>query len=89
MDIDQSAVKGESGTGYENPDGKGPFECSNCNYFKNDYCSQPIMMKRSKQPRGKTGLVQVDMHACCEYVERRKKEFSSKKWLKPRKSDET
>jgi hypothetical protein len=46
MDINQSAVLGEPGTGYENPDGKGPFECGNCNYFKNDYCSQPIMMKR-------------------------------------------
>jgi hypothetical protein len=32
--IDSSKVKGEPGTGYEPPDGKGPFACSNCRYFR-------------------------------------------------------
>lgn len=69
MEVDQSAIQGEAGTGYEGPD-KGPFACHNCEYFKNDYCSNKLMMERSKQPKGNTGLVQVDANGCCEYIER-------------------
>jgi len=32
--IDSAKVKGEPGTGYEPSDGKGPFACSNCKYFR-------------------------------------------------------
>jgi len=34
IQIDSAKVKGEPGTGYEASDGKGPFACSNCNYFR-------------------------------------------------------
>lgn len=68
--IDQSAVKGEPGTGYENPDGKGPFACHNCEYFKAGSCGQKLMRARSQQPRTPDGRVKVDPNGCCEYVER-------------------
>lgn len=68
--VDQSAIKGEAGTGYEAPAGKGLFACSNCNYFSAGLCSQPIMMRVSKLPRNGAGKVLVDSAGCCEYVER-------------------
>lgn len=69
MEVDQAAIQGEEGTGYEGPE-KGPFECSNCEYFKNDYCHNKLMMARSQRPKGKTGEVQVEPNGCCEYIER-------------------
>lgn len=71
MEIDQSAVKGEPGTGYEGPD-KGPFACHNCEYFRmtNSSCGQELMVARSMQPPAGNGRVKVDSHGCCEYVER-------------------
>lgn len=71
MDIDQSAVKGEPGTGYEGPE-RGPFACHNCEYFRlsNSTCGQKLMMARSNQPTAEDGRVKVDSHGCCEYVER-------------------
>lgn len=70
--IDSSKVKGEPGTGYEAPDGRGPFQCSNCHYFRasNSSCGQATMLKVSKQPRVE-GRVKVDPAGCCEYVERK------------------
>jgi hypothetical protein len=69
MDIDASEVKGEPGTGYEGPEG-GPFQCSNCRYFKDGSCGQETMMERSAQPKTADGRVQVDPAGCCEYVDR-------------------
>lgn len=71
--IDSSKVKGEPGTGYEPPAGKGPFNCGNCGYFNasDSSCGQKTMMERSKQPRTGAGRVQVDPEGCCEYVERK------------------
>lgn len=68
--IDSTKVKGEPGTGYEPPNGKGPFKCGNCHYFKDGSCGQETMMQLSKQPRTDGNRVQVDPEGCCEYVER-------------------
>lgn len=71
MTIDAPKVKGEPGTGYEPPAGKGPFECANCRYFDGSSCGQATMMKVSKLPRNAAGRVEVDAHGCCEYVDRK------------------
>lgn len=71
LQIDSSKVKGEPGTGYEAEDGRGPFNCENCNYFADGACRQETMKKVSRQPRTADGLVKVDPKGCCEYVERR------------------
>lgn len=70
MEIDQAAVQGEPGTGYENPEGKGLFQCANCAYFQSGYCHQRTMMARSKQAKNAAGQVKVDPKGCCEYIER-------------------
>ena len=70
MEIVQSEVKGEPGTGYESPDQKGRFECGNCHHYKNGFCSQKTMMKVSKRPKDKDGYVRVEELGCCEYVDR-------------------
>jgi len=69
IEIDSSQVKGESGTGYEGP-AKGPFSCSNCEYFSAGSCGQKTMVERSKLPRIDGGRVKVDPNGCCEYVDR-------------------
>lgn len=69
--IDATKVKGEPGTGYEPPAGKGPFECGNCRYFDGESCRQATMMKVSKLPRAAGGRVKVDAEGCCEYVDRK------------------
>jgi hypothetical protein len=71
MAIDASAVNGEPGTGYEPPEGKGPFQCSNCEYFRDGSCGQKTMRERSKLPRVEDGRVKVDPAGCCEYIDRR------------------
>jgi hypothetical protein len=75
--INQSAIKGEPGTGYEDSivSGKdmGDFSCSNCEYFDSDTssCGQADMMAKSKQPRiPSNGRVMVKPKGCCEYVDR-------------------
>lgn len=75
--VNQSAIKGEPGTGYEprviNGVDKGPFECGNCHYFtKPDLCGQKDMMKNSEQPRSDDGKVILKFGPldCCEYIER-------------------
>jgi hypothetical protein len=68
--INQSSIKGEPGTGFEKRGKKGPFECGNCEYFKNESCGQSDMMKKSKEPRTKDGRVVVASEDCCEYIER-------------------
>lgn len=70
--LDQAAIKGEPGTGYESPDGKGEFECANCEYFDkaSSSCGQKDMMKISTQPRLPNGRVRTDPEGCCEYVSR-------------------
>ena len=70
LKIDSSHVKGEPGTGYEGPDGKGPFSCSNCEYFENGSCGQKTMMDVSTLPKVDGGRVKVDPNGCCEYVDR-------------------
>lgn len=71
-----SAIKGEKGTGYEKFDGRGPFECGNCNYYRasDSSCGQKDMMKFSKQPRLRNSRVVVEERGCCEYVERKDSE---------------
>ena len=70
--INQSAIKGESGTGFEKAGDKGEFECGNCKYFDavNGACEQPDMVRLSKQPRLSDGRPSVDAEDCCEYVDR-------------------
>lgn len=68
--INQFAIKGEKGTGFEERGNKGPFECGNCEYFKNNSCGQKDMLEKSKRPRTKDGRVKVDADDCCEYIER-------------------
>jgi len=74
--INQFAIKGEKGTGYESPDGRGPFECANCEYFRssNNSCGQKDMVAKSKRPHTPDGRVQVEAKGCCEYIERTGKE---------------
>jgi hypothetical protein len=72
VEINSASVKGEPGTGFEKRAGKGPFECGNCEYFK-EGCTQKDMKKLSKQPRLPNGNVDVDADDCCEYVERKSK----------------
>jgi hypothetical protein len=76
IQIDSSKVKGEPGTGYEPPDGRGPFQCSNCHYFQkvDSSCGQVTMRKVSKLRRTADGFVMVDPAGCCEYVERKASE---------------
>ena len=76
VQINSANVKGEPGTGYENPDGKGLFKCENCEYYRpsNSSCGQKDMLKLSKQPKTADGRVKVDPKGCCEYVERLGKE---------------
>jgi len=71
-EINQSAIKGEPGTGYENEDGKGEFSCRNCEYYKSSSssCGQEDMMKLSKRPHLPNGRVAVEAMGCCEYVDR-------------------
>jgi hypothetical protein len=85
IQIDSSHVKGEAGTGYEGPE-KGPFSCSNCEFYSKGSCGQSTMMERSKLPKTENGRVVVDPGGCCEYVNRKgeKKEATMKKsWMKP------
>lgn len=70
--INEYAIKGEPGTGFEKRGNKGPFECGNCEYFDDDAgaCHQEDMMRKSKQPRLADGRVQIAADDCCEYIER-------------------
>ncbi len=68
--INSAAVIGELGTGYEDPEDKGPFECGNCKYFSSGTCGQSDMMARSKRPKDASGRIKVDQDGCCDYVDR-------------------
>lgn len=72
LEINQAAIHGEPGTGYENEDGKGEFSCRNCEYFqaKTSSCGQKDMMEKSKREKLPNGRVRVDARGCCEYVDR-------------------
>ena len=76
VQINSASVHGEPGTGFEKrkEDGKsGPFECANCEYFKNgNACGQKDMKARSKQPKHPNGDVVLAGEDCCEYIEREK-----------------
>ena len=78
--INQAAVLGEAGTGYEDANGKGPFECGNCEYFRpsNSSCGQKDMKARSKRPRTDDDRVKVEAKGCCEYVDRIGKDLVSR-----------
>ena len=66
----KNAEVGEAVTGFEKADHKGPFECGNCTHMENGYCHHPVMMAKSKEPKNKSGFVQVDEHDCCKFVRR-------------------
>jgi hypothetical protein len=66
----QGSIKGEKFTGFEKRGAKGPFECGNCEYFKDDSCNEDHMMVHSKQARNPNGTVKVKAEDCCEYVDR-------------------
>lgn len=70
--INSSEVKGEPGTGYEARGDKGPFQCSNCEYFDaaSKSCGQQTMMSKSKQLKLENGRIKVDPEGCCEYQDR-------------------
>jgi len=70
--VNQSAIKGEQGTGFEKAGNLGEFECENCSYFDAPAgaCNQETMMALSKQPRLADGRVSVEGADCCEYVKR-------------------
>lgn len=67
--INQHAVRGEQGTGFEKRGNLGPFQCSNCRYFSDGLCRQEDMLRESRQPR-RDGQVEVDKEDCCEFIER-------------------
>lgn len=71
--INSENVQGEPGTGYEDGNDKGEFECGNCEHFAKDTssCGQEDMMKLSKHPKlaGSDRII-VDEEGCCEYVSR-------------------
>jgi len=71
-EIVQGQVLGEPGTGYENENGKGDFECGNCRYFDaaSSTCGQKTMVAMSRQPKMPDGRVKVEEEGCCEYVDR-------------------
>ena len=71
VQINQSSIKGQKGTGYEGSD-KGEFSCRNCEYFRNtsSSCGQKDMMEKSSNPKTSDGRVKVEPLGCCEYVER-------------------
>lgn len=75
--VDQSAIRGEKNTGYENEAGLGEFECENCKFYhttpgdkKYGACMEKNMMRYSQQPRLPDGHVKVEAEGCCEYVHR-------------------
>lgn len=68
--INQFAIKGEPGTGFEKRGKKGPFECGNCEYYKEGSCGQKDMMAKSKEPKLPNGRIKVAATDCCEYIER-------------------
>jgi hypothetical protein len=68
--VDQSAIKGEKGTGYEARGKLGPFRCSNCKYYSDTICNQSTMVKISKMPKTSGEGVIVDPKGCCIYIER-------------------
>ena len=72
MQINEKAIKGEEGTGYEGPEG-GAFRCSNCEYFNSstDGCHQKDMKEKSKRQRLPSGDVLVQPGGCCEYIDRK------------------
>ena len=74
VQINSASIKGEPGTGFEKREEKGksgPFECANCEYFKEgNSCSQKDMKKLSKEPRHPNGNVKVTGADCCEYIDR-------------------
>jgi hypothetical protein len=69
VQIADDAVRGEKGTGYEDYDHKGPFECANCKYFDDGICRGKNMIAKSKQPH-RDGGVEVQAKGCCVYIER-------------------
>jgi hypothetical protein len=73
VQINQQAVKGEPGTGYEGPE-YGPFSCSTCEYFKDNSCGQKDFMEKSKRPKTPEGRVKVEAEGCCVYHEAIEKE---------------
>ena len=62
---------GESGTGFEHADGRGPFECGNCIHMDGEVCVHPIMVDLSKEPRDRHNYPIVGKHDCCTYVRRK------------------
>ncbi len=68
--INQFAIKGEPGTGFEERGNKGPFECGNCEYFKSNSCGQKDMMAKSKRTKLPNGRIKVGTDDCCEYIQR-------------------
>jgi hypothetical protein len=73
--INDSAVQGEKGTGFQKGNGA-PFRCSNCEYFrKPDACVGENMKKLSDQPRHPDGSVVVSPDDFCVYIERKKSYF--------------
>jgi len=72
VSINQSAIKGEAGTGFEKHSDQGDFNCGNCEYFDSadGACDQWDMKTKSKQPRLDDGRPSVAWDDCCEYVSR-------------------
>lgn len=56
--INPAHVQGEPGTGYEDENDLGEFECGNCYFYANDGgCSQAEMKRFSRRPRMDDGRV--------------------------------
>lgn len=74
MSLNEKAIRGEAGTGYESPGKLGEFECGNCKYYgENDGhddegCDQKDMKEKSKRKKLPDGRVEVEEEGCCEYV---------------------
>jgi len=69
--VNIKALTGENGTGFEKRGNKGPFQCSNCEYFVGgNACNQEDMKRVSKQPKWPDGTIKVEGPDCCSFIER-------------------
>ena len=66
--VHSNSPVGESVTGFAT--GKnGEFCCGNCVHMAGSYCTHPVMISDSKQPKTRAGVV-VDHDDCCTFVRR-------------------
>ena len=66
----KNAVTGEAVTEFQKGEGRGYFTCGNCIHMQGNGCAHPVMMKESKQPKIKGGLIKVAPKDSCKFIRR-------------------